>query len=185
MQNTMPLSATHELSQALIEQAHQRLLQLFSDAKTKLMKVYSTRALRHLECPTIAFNQRGKVAASALLQKNLIKLNRCLYVDNQAYFINEVIAHELAHLLVFQIYTRHGQRVKPHGIEWRNMMLNIFEIPANVTHKMDVKKVAMRNFTYACKCQKVELSIVRHNKVVRGKQTYICRKCHATLVWQQ
>jgi len=136
--------------------------------------------------PQLAFNQRGKIAGSAALQKNIIKLHPILLLDNFDYYLNEVIAHELAHILVFQLYgTRRGlflrQRVKPHGKEWQSIMQSLFDLPAHVTHKLDVSKVAMAHFWYACDCSELQLSLIRHNKVLKGKQVYYCRKCQQAL----
>ncbi|MEP1383040.1 MAG: zinc ribbon domain-containing protein [Paraglaciecola sp.] len=44
-----------------------------------------------------------------------------------------------------------------------------------------MSKVSGKTFLYQCQCGTVELSITRHNKVVKGKQNYICRRCKNTL----
>lgn len=128
--------------------------------------------------PTLAFNQRGRIAGSALLQKNLIKLNPKLLIENPEYFHTHIIAHELAHILVYQLY---GLRVKPHGIEWKKMMLEVFNLAPKVTHNLDTSNAQLKSFLYKCACQHIPLSVIRHNKVVKGKQSYICRKCGESL----
>ncbi len=127
--------------------------------------------------PSLTFNQRGKIAGSAVLQKNLIKLNPVLFNDNVNEFLAEVIPHELAHILVYQ---RFG-KVKPHGIEWQRMMVDVFNIKPDVKHTLDVSKVQGKMFDYVCSCGSVKLSVRRHNKVVRGKQQYQCMKCRELL----
>ncbi len=167
-----------KLPTLLQNKAGERLQQLFTQALTH----NELRKYRHaLHCPSLLFNQRGKIAASAVLQKNLIKLNASLYSDNTDYFLQQVIAHELAHIMVYQLY---GRSTKPHGKEWQHLMLAIFTIPAHVTHCLDVSKVAMQKFMYQCDCQKIPLSLIRHNKVLRNKQIYHCRLCHGVLRWQ-
>jgi SprT protein len=160
----------------LQNQAQQRLDFLFTFALTKPAL---QECLGVFKKPSLLFNQRGKIAGSALLQTNTIKLNAVLYTQNTDYFLSQVIAHELAHIMVYQLY---GRTVRTHGIEWQKVMLEVFELYPKVTHSLDVSKVAMRTVTYACLCQQVPLSLIRHNRVVRGKQTYICRKCNTTLV---
>lgn len=159
------------LSETLMDEAQATLVRLFeyainSTTLNEFNKVFSL--------PNITFNQRGNIAGSALLQKNIIKLNPKLMSENPDYFFEHIIAHELAHILVFQLY---GLRVKPHGIEWKKVMLEVFDLPAKVTHSLDTSSVALKSFIYKCACQQIPLSLIRHNKVMKGKQSYICRKC--------
>jgi len=155
--------------------AQARLNELFYIAVKKI-------AVRHtadlFTQPSLMFTQRGKIAASALLQKNIIKINPILYAQNTDYFISHTIAHELAHIMVYQLY---GLAAKPHGLQWQKIMLEIFNVPPKVTHTLDVSAVAMREVVYKCVCQVIPLSLIRHNKVVRGKQSYVCRKCKTVL----
>ncbi|GAC14574.1 SprT family zinc-dependent metalloprotease [Aliiglaciecola lipolytica] len=133
---------------------------------------------RQLTTPTLQFNQRGNVAGTAHLQKNLIKLNSTLLADNFDEFLLTVIPHEVAHIVAYQIY----DRVKPHGLEWQAIMQNIFKLPATVRHKMDTTKTQGKMFNYKCHCSQVKLTLRRHNKVVRKEQRYSCRKCQQILV---
>jgi SprT protein len=160
-------------------QAVYRLSTLFDDAVERIAELFTVRKSKSLSCPSLQFDQRGRVAASALLNKNIIRLNPKLYSANSEYFIKEVVAHELAHILVHQIYRK---RVKPHGIEWQYIMQEVFNLAPRVTHNLDTKDLAMASFQYKCNCQTVELSLIRHNKVQRGKQQYICRRCKSPLV---
>ncbi|MGQ8365672.1 SprT-like domain-containing protein [Glaciecola sp. 1036] len=132
----------------------------------------------NMPIPKLTLDQRGAIAGSARLQKHHIKLNPKLYTHNQHYFEQQVIPHELAHLVAFY----HYGRVKPHGHEWQNIMQSCFKRPADVTHKLDLKKAGIKRFTYACECREVEFTAVRHNKVKRHQQSYICRDCRSPLV---
>jgi len=123
--------------------------------------------------PDINFKQRGKIAASAQLQKNTLRFNPVLMMDNLPRFLNEVVAHEVSHLLAFQLYGR----VRPHGKEWQALMLEVFGVNPKTYHNMDVSKVVGRQLPYLCACGVVHLSIRRHNKVVRKIQRYRCLKC--------
>lgn len=167
------------LNTAQQEQAFERLTHLFEHAQARVASLWSERAAKNLKCPALQFNQRGKVAASALLQKNVVRINPHLYEHNNAYYISDVIAHELAHILVHQLYRN---RLKPHGAEWQHIMIHVFGIEPKVTHQLDVSEVAMKTFRYSCGCQQIDLSLIRHNKIVRGKQSYICKKCAQTFI---
>lgn len=128
--------------------------------------------------PTIMFNQRGKIAGTAHLQRNLVKLNSVLMADNFNEFLLDVIPHETAHIVVYQLYGK----VRPHGLEWQNIMRDIFKRPPTVRHSMDVSKTQGQQFEYYCGCGPISLSIRRHNKVKRQEQVYRCSKCQQTLV---
>ena len=61
--------------------------------------------------PKIVYQQRGTAAGTAWLEPYEIRLNPVLMMENQQAFIEEVVPHELAHLLVW----KHFGRVAPHG----------------------------------------------------------------------
>lgn len=130
--------------------------------------------------PNIELNQRGKIAGAALLQKNIIRLHPRLFIQNKTYFVEQVIPHELAHLVVWQFYGR----VRPHGQQWRYVMTEILGLEPHLHHHLDVKKAGVKLFTYVCQCNEVELSAVRHNRVQKNRQSYICKQCRQTLVYK-
>ena len=123
--------------------------------------------------PVLSYTQRGKAAGTAHLHRWEIRLNPVLLVDNLELFLHEVIAHELAHLLVF---ARHG-RVAPHGKAWQAMMRQVFGLAPRVTHQLDISSLQGPLFAYQCACQRHQLSLRRHNKVQRGQSRYLCRHC--------
>lgn len=163
------------ISTPLHNNAHDTLNRLFEQAIEAPALMGTKQKFR---LPALIFNQRGKTAGSAQLQKNIININPRLYTSYPDYFISNVIAHELSHILVYQLY---GLRVKPHGVEWKKIMLEVFHLAPKVTHSLDVSDLNMRSVRYKCECQEVALSIIRHNKVVNKKQQYICRKCKTQL----
>ncbi|OTA17083.1 SprT family protein [Xenorhabdus vietnamensis] len=123
--------------------------------------------------PHITYQQRGTAAGSARLQDWEIHLNPILLIENQQAFIDEVIPHELAHLLAYHQFGK----VAPHGKEWRFIMETIFEVTARRTHQFPVHSVRSKIFVYCCSCQQHELTIRQHNKILRGKSCYVCRQC--------
>nr|WP_113868231.1 SprT family zinc-dependent metalloprotease [Brenneria salicis]NMN90447.1 SprT protein [Brenneria salicis ATCC 15712 = DSM 30166]RLM30000.1 SprT family protein [Brenneria salicis ATCC 15712 = DSM 30166] len=123
--------------------------------------------------PTVSYQQRGTTAGSAWLQHWEIRLNPLLLQENQQAFIDEVVPHELAHLLVF---ARFG-KVPPHGKEWRWMMEHVLQVPARRTHRFAVQSMQGQTFSYQCDCRHHELTVRRHNRVQRGETEYRCRYC--------
>lgn len=129
--------------------------------------------------PEVNFRLRGKSAGKAYLQLNEIRLNLVLFRENYHAFVNEVIPHELAHLLTFQ----HAGKVKPHGHEWQFVMTEIFGLAAQATHQFDITSVAGKVFLYRCNCDTHQLSVRRHNKIQRGQAEYRCRCCQTPLIF--
>ncbi|ABR00697.1 Protein SprT [Haemophilus influenzae] len=99
--------------------------------------------------------------------------------ENTDEFIRQVVPHELAHLIVYQMFGR----VKPHGKEWQLVMNEIFKLPADTCHQFDIKNVQGKTFEYRCACQTHFLTIRRHNKIMKENIEYLCKKCRGKLVF--
>lgn len=128
--------------------------------------------------PTIVYRKKGTIAGTAHLTEWMIQLNSLLLLENGQPFIEEVVPHELAHLLVFQ----HFGKVKPHGKEWQWMMKEILGKAPQRTHHFSVKNSQKITYNYKCACQIHQLSTIRHNRIKNNKLNYICKKCGSTLL---
>lgn len=131
---------------------------------------------RHFRCPSCNLQQRGRAAGTAHLHKNQIRFNLFMYKQDRALFLSTVVPHEIAHVIVFQIY---GDRVKPHGKEWQAVMKKVFHLSPSRTHSFDVPP-PRQAFIYHCGCQQHIFSRQRHSRAERGTE-YVCKLCRKTL----
>lgn len=122
------------------------------------------------------FKQRGKAAGTAHLQKNELRFNHFMYTQNPDVFLKTVIPHEVAHIIVFQIY---ASNVKPHGKEWQAVMRKVYGLLPERTHSFDVPPLK-NAYSYYCLCQTHEFSQRRHSRVLKGVE-YSCKKCGSKL----
>ncbi|MCW9710357.1 SprT family zinc-dependent metalloprotease [Avibacterium sp. 21-586] len=161
------------------------------DPSLRLLNMQILRQLRHylqlaeqyfqrtFPIPTVNYQLRGVKAGVAYLQKNEIRFNRTLLLENPEYFLQQIIPHELAHLIVYQVFGR----VAPHGREWKTIMETVFCQPAEIYHNLDIKSVQGKTFTYRCACRTHDLSLRRHNKVQKQSAVYFCRECKQALIY--
>lgn len=82
-----------------------------------------------------------------------IRLNPVLLLENSEAFIEEVVPHELAHLLVW----KHFGRVAPHGKEWKWMMESVLGVPARRTHQFELQSVRRNTFPTAASAVSISL----------------------------
>ncbi len=151
----------------------QRILERIAEC----IQVAEKRLNKTIPMPEVRFNQRGKIAGTAHLQRWELRFNPILMVNNMDDFLSDVVPHEVAHLIVFQLFGK----VKPHGREWQAVMEGVFKRPALTTHQFDVSQVQGQLFPYRCHCQEHQLTIRRHNRVRRGQSQYRCKQCQQPL----
>jgi SprT protein len=132
------------------------------------------RLKTNYKAPRISYKPKGSIAGCAFLTRWEIQLNSTMLYENGKEFIDEVVPHELAHLITFQNFGK----VKPHGQEWQYIMMEIMRKEPKVTHNFHIKR---NEYVYICHCQEHYLSQIRHNKIRKNKTSYQCRKCGTIL----
>lgn len=158
---------------------------------------YLTIASNYFDMPfyfdEVCFDLRGRSAGQFVVSKpnifakHVLKLrfNRFLLAKYQQAFVDEVVPHECAHLVVYQYFGQYhqGKKVKPHGMEWKHVMSNVFNKAAVVRHNFEVDTKPRETFIYQCECVDRDhaLSLIRHNKVMRQKAIYLCKACKSAL----
>lgn len=165
------LLADAGLSSELALRLQAAVLQRYAQAEQYYLKSFPR--------PEIRTDLRGRSAGMAVLQANCLRFNRVLLQENEASFLQEVVPHEVAHLLAWKL---HGRNIRPHGPEWQQIMQQVFGLEPRRTHVFDVRRSARQDYVYTCACPGREhpLTLRRHNKIRQG-QAYICVRCSARL----
>ena len=137
--------------------------------------------------PTFEFTLRGRAAAQMCSKRKLIhawqhrfRVNLPMAQANQFEFVQQIVPHEIAHLVVASIWGQ-SPGIKPHGKQWQAVMVGCFERPAILYHNFSVpKQSAQRSFEYQCGCRTMQLSTTRHNRAQAGT-VYQCPACRQNL----
>lgn len=102
-------------------------------------------------------------------------------------YINQVVPHEVAHYIQFEHYGYYNN--KPHGRQWKFVMVQVMGIPAIRCHEYDLGETKTRQFkkvVYVCDCQEFSVTLKLHNKMQHmigliGKSGRFCRNCKGSL----
>ena len=129
--------------------------------------------------PEISYDLRGLAAGQANYRENKIRFNRDLLEKYTHEFVKQTVPHEFAHLVAYQKFSR---RIKPHGLEWKSVMIAFGVEPARTHSFKAIPSRRMERFLYRCECpnSSYELTSIRHNRVKRGN-LYLCKKCQSPL----
>ncbi|HIF52029.1 MAG TPA: metallopeptidase (SprT family) [Thiotrichaceae bacterium] len=130
----------------------------------------------------VMFDLSGRAAGMYKINKSrrVIRYNPYIFAKYYSENIATTVPHEVAHYLVDVLYGIRNTR--PHGREWKNMMA-MFEADASVTCDFDLAGLPgkrYQRFDYACSCRTHKLTLIRHNRVLKGA-SYCCRRCKQEL----
>lgn len=123
------------------------------------------------------------------LNPPIMNLNEHLLNEYWEIYINEVVVHEYAHLVVNKFYPswfNASKIVKPHWKEFKAIS-SYFWYEGKSTSKLfkdsEVLKAKKRNvkrWSYKCDCMIHEVSTQKHKKIQQGWR-YICKNCNWVL----
>ena len=132
--------------------------------------------------PSVRFDLTGTSAGQSFYAKNWLRFNLKLAIANEEDFLERTPDHEVAHHIQRHIYGYAG--VKPHGKEWKKIMIEVFGTPPKRCHNYDVSTTARNTkpYQYNCNCAgKVHaMGSIRHRKVLRGA-VFTCNSCRNEL----
>jgi len=135
----------------------------------------------------VIFDLKGRAAGMYRVRNNSRSIRYNPYIFAKYYDDNiaNTVPHEVAHYVVDMLFGT--RKVKPHGIEWKKVMLSLDATP-HVTGNYDLSGIPVRRqrrHTYRCACTIHQISTVRHNKIQLGKAHYFCRNCSAPIMSAQ
>jgi SprT protein len=130
--------------------------------------------------PKVTFDLRGLSAGEAYPRPPAIRYNAELLLQHGQAFLDEIVPHEVAHLVVAAVFP--GRR-RPHGREWK-IVMELFGAPARRCHSWEVEPARrVKRFAYRCACSTPHLLTKRaHLRIRRGTAEYSCRRCGSVLV---
>ncbi len=138
---------------------------------------------RKLPPVVVQFDLHGQAAGqfrwTVRTRQCVIRYNPWVFAADFEHHLHDTVVHEVAHYLVYRLC---GARTRPHGEEWRRVMLD-FGIKPKATGRYTLHGVPVRRqqrHAYRCACRSHELTSTRHNRQQQGS-AYICRRCGASL----
>jgi SprT protein len=133
----------------------------------------------------VSFDLRGRAAGQYRVARGKpgIRYNPYIFARYFPDSLAETVPHEVAHHVVDRLY---GLRnVRPHGAEWQQVMRLLGAVP-RATARYDLSGIPVRRqrrFDYRCDCCAHSITTSRHNRIRRGDAVYLCRCCHAPIVF--
>ncbi len=161
------------MDSALTEACREKIFKTYELAE----KIYQ----RTFPRPNIWFDlEQLRVAGTATLQKNLIRLNPFYLQSERQNFIDRTPGHEAVHLIAHQLFPRMKQS---HGPEWKGVAVRLGVAPTRC-HTYDSAPVADKlgivTHSYVCvMCErKFNFTDLVHRRHRNGSRIMGCSKGH-------
>ena len=163
-----------------ISQKQQREVRSATHKAIDLAEQYFAASFDYI---AIDFDLSGRCAGMYQVRRGCsrIRFNPWLFAKYYCDNLKNTVVHEVAHYVVD---CRYGHRkVKPHGAEWRQVMLTLGTEP-QVRGDYDMQDIPQRHYhtyDYLCSCRTHSLTAIRHRRIQRQAAEYRCRYCSAVL----
>lgn len=110
--------------------------------------------------------------------KNTLRFNYKLYAAAPDLFINEVVPHEVAHIINYNMY----ERTIAHDFKWKYICLKLGGSGSTYLIKElhEILASISPGYKYKCACTIHNLSTRMHNKIEKGA-SYNCKDCRKKL----
>ena len=138
-----------------------------------------------LPYPRVRMTLRGAVAGRAFYRGE-INYNTLIYIQNKEIFLQSTVPHEVAHLVASYLAKGNWLKLKPHGKEWKNVMMAFGVTNITRCHSYDVSQIKRhkapldRPFVYTCGCRNFYFTSIKHRRMLNGQNRF-CLACHKSL----
>ena len=124
------------LTKELREKVEKRVKECFDIAAKHYKHKFTTM-------PEIRFNLKSRTAGMAYHKEWMLRFNLILLVENEKDFFEDTIPHEVAHLVNRTVnkVPEGRKRLAAHGKEWKAVMTDCYNLPANVYHTYDCSSI--------------------------------------------
>ena len=127
--------------------------------------------------PTVEFYDFGRTAGWAHGGKHLLKFHEVLAKQNSKDF-DDVVIHEVGHLVTRRLYDVNGIRTKSHGPEFKRVTRALGG-SANRTHSMDTTGLGRKITRHEVKCSCRTHMVT--TRILNTLSTRWCRACKGKL----
>lgn len=105
-------------------------------------KIAEKHYKKKYEFPEVRYDIRSWTGGLAYRDRNLIRFNLILLVENEADFIATTVPHEVAHKIVRATFKvpEGRKRIMPHGKEWKEVM-GVLGVQPAVKHHYDCSSI--------------------------------------------
>lgn len=120
----------------------------------------------------------GNATTNLMLKTGIIKMNKRLFETTCGIEeFKNTFSHELAHIVA---NLKHNIQCG-HDYRWQNEHRKLGgDAKRCHTYEVNHLRPKRKTFTYKCACRKINLSAVRHNKILRGAR-FSCALCGETI----
>ena len=138
-----------------------------------------------------------KIYGQANFSKKRIRLHKYLLCEFGDAYIDDVVVHEYAHIVVRERHSNgeFSRRPMPHGREFKDVCgwfgisgastTKLYKNSVWAKEKRTEKKKKQRVFYYFCGCSNFyhELTIRKHNAILRKKVSRYCKSCNMRITF--
>jgi len=113
----------------------------------------------------------------------IIRLHKTLLEEFGQSYLDDVLTHEFAHAVQMELFKNN----KPHSREWKGIV-EALSGEKYGTHKINynpAKSKTYKTYLYKCHCGEHKLTSIRHNRAVKKRMVYVCKKCGGKLAFDK
>lgn len=161
--------------------------QILAKVEESFKKAESFYGKKFSRPTNIIFKNNGTCAGRAYHHpdpsKRFLEFQLELAKQNAEDFLENTVPHEVAHYIQFEQYGYINN--KPHGRQWKYVMVNVMGIAPDRCHTYDTssikKRQVSRDYEYLCNCTIHFCTSILHKRMQAGQRRR-CNRCKGQVV---